>query len=105
MKYIVVLIGTIFLTACATGYQAHTWSGGYSDEVIGGENHYYIEYLGNGTTSAETVNAYWGRRANELCPTGYTELTSELGKNNSVAVGTAGVSFAHPWKKSEIKCN
>jgi len=104
MKVTVVLLGIILLTACATGYQPHTWSGGYKDKQIG-EDHYYVEYFGNGTTSAETVNLYWDRRAKELCPNGYTEVISKEGKNNSVAVGTAGVSFDHPWKKAEIECN
>lgn len=104
MKNIIVIFLTSLLAACATGYQAHTWSGGYKDQKLS-EGHYYVEYLGNGTTSRETVNLYWNRRASELCPNGYTELSSNLGKNDSVAIGTAGVSFDHPWKKAEIKCN
>lgn len=104
MKHVVAIFLTTLLTACATGYQAHTWSGGYKDQKLS-EGHYYLEYLGNGTTSRETVNAYWDRRANELCPSGYTELSSKVGENDSVAVGTAGVTFDHPWKKAEIKCD
>ncbi|KTF13125.1 MULTISPECIES: CC0125/CC1285 family lipoprotein [Pseudoalteromonas] len=104
MKFILSITGFLLLAGCATGYQAHTWSGGYKDKALG-ENHYYVEYLGNGTNSTETVNTYWDMRAKELCPNGYTEVTSELGKNNSFAAGTAGVSFDHPWKKAEIKCN
>ena len=99
------IISLIFLlSACATGYQAHTWSGGYKDKEIS-DGHYYVEYLGNGTTSKEIVNEYWARRASELCPNGYTELSANTGKNNSFAMGTAGVTFDHPWKKAEIKCD
>ncbi|UZD57269.1 hypothetical protein OLL83_003035 [Shewanella algae] len=99
------IISLIFLlSACATGYQTHTWSGGYKDKEIS-DGHYYVEYLGNGTTSKETVNEYWARRASELCPNGYTELSANTGKNNSFAMGTAGVTFDHPWKKAEIKCD
>ena len=104
MKFLVSITGCLLLSGCATGYQEYTWSGGYKDKELG-ENHYYVEYLGNGTTSTDTVNKYWDARAKELCPNGYTEITSELGKNNSFAMGAAGVTFDHPWKKAEIKCS
>ncbi len=104
MKYIGIILTVSLLGGCATGYQAHTWSGGYKDKEIG-TDHYYVEYLGNGTTSRETVNAYWGKRASELCPNGYNELSPKTGENDSFAMGTAGVTFDHPWEKAEIKCN
>ena len=104
MKFIVSITGCLFLAGCATGYQSHTWSGGYKDKELG-ENHYRVEYYGNGTTSTKMLKQFWDKRASELCPNGYTEISSELGKSNSYAAGTSGVSFNHPWKKSEIKCS
>ncbi|MBB1410182.1 hypothetical protein [Pseudoalteromonas sp. SG44-17] len=44
MKYLALITGCVLLTGCATGYQAHTWSGGYKDKELG-ENHYMFNTM------------------------------------------------------------
>jgi hypothetical protein len=103
MKRLILCTFFIVLVGCATGYQKHTWSGGFKDKKID-ENHYMVEYYGNGTTSRETVEDFWQKRASELCPSGFSIVESITGANDGgIFVGPA-VSIKHPWKKSEIKC-
>lgn len=101
MKKVTILMLLATLVGCATGYQKYTWSGGYKDEKIG-DNHFKVEYYGNGTTSRETVSAFWEKRAFELCPSGYDIVSAEGGANNGGIF--IGVNVDHPWKKAEIRC-
>lgn len=103
MKFVAIITGCIFLTGCATGYQAHTWSGGYKDKKLD-DNHYLVEYYGNGTTSVEMLKEFWGKRASELCPNGYDALDENNGKTDGGIFLGGIVSIAHPWLKSEIQC-
>lgn len=103
-----VLICIGFISGCSTGYQSHTWSGGYKDTNLG-DGFYAVEYLGNGTNSPEIVRQYWHQRAGELCPTGYVVQSFTEGSNSvdtAALVGTVVVPISsdHPWVKGRIKC-
>jgi hypothetical protein len=50
---------------CASTYSAESWTGGFSEEEIGG-NVWTVSYYGNGYTTNETVETYWLYRAAEL---------------------------------------
>tara|TARA_B100001063_G_scaffold224919_1_gene233329 strand:+ start:60 stop:380 length:321 start_codon:yes stop_codon:yes gene_type:complete len=101
MRISALVILVSLVAGCATGYQAHTWSGGYKDSQLG-ENHYLVEYYGNGTTSPETVDLYWKKRAEELCASGYEIVSDETGATNGGIF--IGATIDHPWQKAEIKC-
>ncbi|BDX05164.1 hypothetical protein [Planctobacterium marinum] len=108
MKILFLMGLMLFTSGCVTGYQAYTWSGGYKDQQIG-VGRYWVEYLGNASTSPELVLERWHKRASELCPDGYDEVGNEEGANQSTAVGVAGsavipISFSHPYVKGEIEC-
>ncbi|WP_369743934.1 hypothetical protein AB8S08_04950 [Pseudidiomarina sp. PP-1MA] len=103
MKSILVVLSLGLLTACATGYQAHTWSGGYKDSKLG-DGHYLVEYYGNGTTLPATVEQFWAKRATELCPTGFEAVNNNTGATDGGIFVGGAVSIDHPWKKAEIKC-
>ena len=102
MKRYFVIALALSCTACATGYQQYTWSGGYKDKELG-DGKYLVEYFGNGTTSQHTVAMFWGQRANELCPNGFEILDDEDGQNSG-SFTSGSTSFSHPWKKATIKC-
>jgi Skp family chaperone for outer membrane proteins len=52
-------------TACATGYGARGWSGGYSDTRVD-DTHYYVTFHGNGHASEDRVWNFWFYRCAEL---------------------------------------
>jgi hypothetical protein len=71
---ILLLAGAALLTSCAatekaesTPYQPNTGlQGGYSDAHVEGAV-YWVQYTGNLNSDAATVQAYFYRRAKELC--------------------------------------
>lgn len=62
--------------ACATPYQQRGFSGGYEDTMLS-PGVYLIEVNVNGYTSGATAFAYAHRRASELCPSGYDEISGQ----------------------------
>jgi hypothetical protein len=102
-RVIEVILLCACLSACATGYQKYSLTGGYKDKDLG-DGKYLVEYYGNGTTSEETVEEYWSQRASELCPSGFETLDTENGANDGGFLVGGAVSIAHPWKKSVIHC-
>lgn len=103
MKYLSLVLISFVLSGCATPYQAHTWSGGYKDKKVG-ENHYLVEYYGNGTTSVTMLKEFWNRRATEVCPNGYDVLTQDKGATDGGIFLGGITSIEHPWLKAEIAC-
>jgi hypothetical protein len=55
----------VLFGACATPYQARSFSGGYQEREAG-PNRWYVEFFGNGHTTRDTVSAYWLYRCAEL---------------------------------------
>jgi hypothetical protein len=53
------------LMGCATGYQPHSFMGGYSDQKID-DNTVEVSFRGNGYTAPETVHVYLLRRCAEV---------------------------------------
>jgi hypothetical protein len=104
MKFLLSITGCLLLAGCATGYQEYTWSGGYKDKELG-DNHYLVEYYGNGTTSTEMLKDFWGKRADQLCPKGYDVIGENNGKTDGGIFLGGIVSIAHPWLKAEIQCS
>jgi hypothetical protein len=103
MKYLALITGCVLLTGCATGYQAHTWSGGYKDKELG-ENNYMVEYYGNGTTSTEMLKTFWSKRALELCPNGYDVMGENKGKSYGCIFLCFISSIDLPVLKADIQC-
>ena len=64
MKFITILF-VLLLTACATAYQSHSFSGGYSSIQLN-ENSFVVAFVGNGYTSQETSSAYALLRSAEI---------------------------------------
>lgn len=96
------IICSMLVSGCATGYQKHTWSGGYKDSMVG-ENEYFVEYYGNGTTSPQIVESFWNQRASEICPSGFDIIENREGENSGSFTNGA-TTFSHPWKKATIRC-
>jgi hypothetical protein len=66
MKKMLIVIAALMLGACATGYQAKGFGGGYSDVQVD-ENTYRVTFEGKGTrTSKESVENMMLYRAAEL---------------------------------------
>ncbi len=108
MKKIAFLSLAVCVAGCTTGYQKHTWTGGYKDTDLGGGKH-AVEYLGNGTTNPQLVLARWHQRASELCPSGYTVLAIKDGANTLTTGALVGaaivpISSTHPWVKGQVQC-
>lgn len=55
----------ILLSGCATSYQPHGFTGGYSHKRLN-RDIYEVSFSGNGYTSSSTVRAYAMRRSAEL---------------------------------------
>ncbi len=104
MKTLLIIIFCFASASCATGYHKYSWTGGYRDTDLG-DGVYIVEYQGNGTTSAATVDKYWEQRANELCEKGFVVLKGDEGANDGAAWTGSGMPIAHPWKKGKIQCN
>lgn len=103
MRFRVLALTCILLiTGCATGYQKYSWAGGYKDKSVG-DNKYLVEYYGNGTTSPQTVDEFWNKRASEVCPNGFNVL-EEAGGANQGSFTSGTTTFSHPWKKATISC-
>jgi hypothetical protein len=51
--------------SCATAYQPHSFTGGYSDQKID-DNTAEVSFRGNGFTAPETVHVYLLRRCAEV---------------------------------------
>ena len=64
-KLSLALICGLWLSACATTYQSHGWTGGYSDHQISPVV-WNVVYSGNGYTTAETVQTFWLFHASEF---------------------------------------
>jgi len=64
MKFILILV-TLLMIGCATGYQKKGISGGYSDAQID-ENSYRVTFTGNGYSSKEQVENMLLYRSAEL---------------------------------------
>lgn len=56
----------LLLSGCATSYQPHGYTGGYSSTQISKDTH-IVYFSGNGYTSANTAHIYAVKRAKELC--------------------------------------
>jgi len=97
-------LGQFSLRSNCPKHRRYTWSGGYKDTDLG-EGKYLVEYFGNGTVSRATVEAFWERRANEVCPKGFDLVRDEKGKNDGGIFVSPAVTIDHPWKKAVIKCN
>lgn len=108
MRILSVAAFSFAISGCVTGYQAYTWSGGYKDKSLG-DGKYYVEYLGNGSTSTELVLQRWEQRSSELCPNGYEIISNSAGENSGTTAGMVGttvipISFSHPYIQGEIQC-
>ncbi len=94
MKYVYLLIATMLLCSCATGYHPYTWNGGYKDKELE-PGSYEIYFVGNGPTSIEDVTKFWHQRANELCPSGY-DYTYYDNKNKTNQIWVPAGAVAVP---------
>ncbi len=108
MKRIVPYFLIMSLSACVTGYQSSTWTGGYSEELIA-EGSYHIKYQGNGTTSKELVLQRWHKRAAELCAKGYDVLSVNTEIDTRSIMATGGglyipFSSDHPLVEGKVNC-
>lgn len=65
MRYFVLLLSLILLSACSTTYGPKGPTGGYSELQVS-DNVYRINVSGNGYTSQETVQSFALLRASEL---------------------------------------
>lgn len=104
-KVLLVLLLFLCTASCATGYKKYGLTGGYKNEKIA-ENTFRVEYQGNGSTSKALVKHYWNMRANELCPNGYTQVTTNASLHKS-HVPTSGFVFSstHPKYLGVIQCD
>lgn len=59
------LISSILLTSCATGYHSYGFSGGYKEKSLSSDT-MLITYEGNGFSSSETAYHYAMKRAAEV---------------------------------------
>jgi hypothetical protein len=62
---VVSLALALVLSGCATGYQPHSWTGGYS-EIQRAPDIWRIMFAGNANVTSETVQTYWLYRAAEV---------------------------------------
>jgi hypothetical protein len=60
------VLAALLLCACATPYQPKGFAGGYSEERLA-PGHYFLSVQVNGYTSPALAEAYWHRRAAEVC--------------------------------------
>lgn len=75
MRIALAAVGFLALGACATGYQAEGWSGGFSEIPLAADA-YQISVKGNGYTSASRVNEMALLRGAELADkAGYNYFT------------------------------
>ncbi|WP_045856500.1 CC0125/CC1285 family lipoprotein [Teredinibacter purpureus] len=99
MKNLYFTIFVLCLSGCATAYGKYGFSGGYKDKQLD-DGSIEVSYQGNGTTSPETVELYWEKRAAELCPSGYDIVSKENGGHSSYYP----VQVFHPLTEGVIKC-
>lgn len=65
MRFMRLLVLAAALTACASGYNSESITGGFSERQIS-ENVWQIVYSGNGYTTDETVQTYWLYRSAQV---------------------------------------
>jgi hypothetical protein len=111
----------LLLAACATPYQPMGYSGGYSEsKTAPGE--YAVRVKVNGYTSGATAEAYFHRRAMELCQaegfTGYdhdvrngadtysepASYTARTSGNTTQVQQTGGGTVRKAWVSGAVKC-
>ncbi|HET9626480.1 MAG TPA: hypothetical protein VFP84_34195 [Kofleriaceae bacterium] len=94
-----------FLAGCMTPYQETGFRGGYSDQELS-PGVYSIDVRANAFTSRGTVLAYMYRRADELCPGGYSVVDGTSGSNQSlVYVGDRPQILNKPEGGIVVRCN
>ncbi|EPJ43659.1 MAG: hypothetical protein OFPII_40200 [Osedax symbiont Rs1] len=109
MKYLASCCLAILLSGCDTVYQPLGWDGGYEEKKIA-EQHYWLQYLGNSTTSREWVIASWHQRAAQLCDNRYTVLTinsiAAAEKLDSIEkIVSTPMNRKNPTLSGEIRCD
>ena len=80
LKLFVAMFVAFILVGCATTYTPRGGGGGYQERRIN-DNFYRLTFVGNGSTTQETVQTYWLYRAAELAiEKGYDgfEITSSI---------------------------
>ena len=66
MKFVPLLILSLFIAGCATTYQPNSITGGFSDKQLSFDS-FWIGFSGNGYTSASDVQDMCLLRAAEIC--------------------------------------
>lgn len=108
MKRMLVIIASLMLGACATGYHSKGLTGGYSDAQID-ENTYRVSFQGNGYSSKEDVENMMLYRAAEVTDQkGFdwfevVERDSDeaYDKNNRYRITSTAIIKTHKGKKPE----
>ena len=104
MKAIICAIALITITSCATSYQSHGFTGGYSSTQIS-ENSFVVYFAGNGYTGKQRAARFVLRRSAEITLENDFRYFQIMSGGNDTDISAGGGRFvSKPSSSNTIMC-
>lgn len=91
MSRFLYLLVTMLLASCATGYHSPSYSGGYTDKILG-DGYYSVNFSANGYTSKQRAEDLALLRACELARSGNYKRFDLIGGHTNINAQTTYTS-------------